>query len=85
MNVLAIGYMTGKDIQPHLKAELEAVAKLREEGLIRDVFLKTDESGPILILNDVDRDTAKERLAALPVVQEHIVAFDLVELESLPG
>jgi hypothetical protein len=81
MNVLAIGYMTGKDIRPHIPAEQEAVAKLRQEGFIGDVYLKADRTGPVLILKDTDRADAKQRLADLPFVQEHLVAFDLIELD----
>jgi hypothetical protein len=81
MNVLAIGYLTGKDIRPHIPAEQQAVAKLREEGFIGDVYLKADRTGPVLILRDTDRADAKHRLAALPFVQEHLVAFDLIELD----
>lgn len=81
MKVLAIGYMTGKDIRPHIEAEQRRVAELREEGLIRDVFLKADRTGPVLILDDTDRATAKQRLASLPFVEEHLVAFELIELD----
>jgi hypothetical protein len=38
MNVLAIGRLTGKDIQPHIPAEKRRVAELRDEGFIRDLF-----------------------------------------------
>lgn len=54
MKVLVIGHLTGKDIRPHLAAEGEAVAELRKEGLIRDVFLKATVS---------TLDEAYERLA----------------------
>jgi hypothetical protein len=85
VNVLAIGYLTGKDIQPHIAAEQEAVAKLREEGFIGDVYLKADRTGPVLLLKATDRADARQRLATLPFVTEHLVAFDLVELDSLPA
>jgi hypothetical protein len=81
MNVLAIGYLTGKDVRPYIPAEQEAVAKLREEGFIGDVYLKADRTGPVLILRDTDRADAKQRLAVLPFVQERLVAFDLIELD----
>jgi hypothetical protein len=81
MNVLAIGYLTGKDIQPHIPAEQQAVARLRDEGFIGDVYLKADRTGPVLLLRNTDRASAKERLAVLPFVQEHLVEFELVELD----
>jgi hypothetical protein len=82
MKVLVIGYLTGKDIGPHLQAEGRRVAELRAEGLIRDVFLKADRSGPILVLNDTDARDARARLASLPFVEHNLVEFDYIELDD---
>jgi hypothetical protein len=82
MKVLVIGHLTGKDITPHLAAEGRRVAELRAEGLIRDVFLKADRSGPILLLNDTDAGDAAKRLAALPFIEHDLVTFDYVELDD---
>lgn len=82
MKVLVIGHLTGKDIRPHLPAEGEAVAELRKEGLIRDVFLKADRTGPIMILNDTNAQDAAECLAGLPFVQHDLVTFDFIELDD---
>jgi hypothetical protein len=83
MRVLAIGQLTGRDIGPHLQAEERRVAELRAEGLIRDVFLKADRSGPILLLNDTDISDARARLASLPFVQHGLVTFDYIELADV--
>ena len=82
MKVLVIGRLTGKDIRPHLEAEGRRVAELRADGLIRDVFLKTDRSGPILLLNDVSAAEAPDRLASLPFIEHDLVTFDYIELED---
>ena len=82
MKVLVIGQLTGKDITPHLQAEGRRVAELRAEGLIRDVFLKADRSGPILLLNDTDAGDAAKRLAALPFIEHELVTFDYIELDD---
>jgi hypothetical protein len=82
MKVLVIGQLTGKDIGPFLEAEGRAVSELRSDGLIRDVFLKTDRSGPILLLNDVSAADAPARLASLPFVEHDLVTFDYIELND---
>jgi hypothetical protein len=82
MKVLVIGHLTGKDIRPHLQAEGRRVAELRNEGLIREVFLKADRTGPILLLNDVNADDARVRLASLPFVERDLVTFDYIELDD---
>jgi hypothetical protein len=82
MKVLVIGHLTGEDIRPHLEAEGRAVAELRADGLIRDVFLKADRSGPILLLNDTTAAEAPTRLAALPFIKHNLVTFDYIELDD---
>jgi hypothetical protein len=82
MKVLVIGHLTGKDIRPHLEAEGRAVAGLRADGLIRDVFLKSDRSGPILLLNDTSAAEAPARLATLPFIEHNLVTFDYIELDD---
>lgn len=84
MKVLVIGQLTGKDIGPFLDAEGRRVRELRADGLIRDVFLKTDRSGPVLLLNDVTADEAPARLASLPFVEHDLVTFDYIELADTP-
>jgi hypothetical protein len=84
MKVLVIGHLTGKDIGPHLEAEGRRVAELRAEGLIRDVFLKADRSGPIPLLNDSTADIAPAQLATLPFVENDLVEFEYIELNDLP-
>ena len=82
MKVLVIGHLTGKDITPYLEAEGRRVGELRADGLIRDVFLKADRSGPILLLNDTTAGEAPARLATLPFIEHQLVTFDYIELND---
>ena len=82
MKTLVIGHLTGKDIRPHIPAEGQAVGQLREQGLIRDVFLKADRTGPIIILNDTTAAEAPQKLASLPFVEHDLVRFTYVELDD---
>lgn len=82
MKVLAIGHMTGKDTQPYLGAERKGVAELRSQGLIRDFFLKADQSGPVLVLNDTTAEHARQQLATLPLVEHNLMTYDYIELDD---
>jgi hypothetical protein len=82
MKVLAIGHMTGKDVQPYLGAEREGVAELRRQGLIRDLFLKADQSGPVLVLNDTTAERARQKLATLPLVAHNLMTYEYIELDD---
>ncbi len=68
MHVLAIGTLTTQDFQQHLPEEGEVVARWFQEGALKDVYLKADRSGPILVLNDTDTVGAQKRMADLPFV-----------------
>jgi hypothetical protein len=83
MKTLVIGHLTGKDITPHIPAEGQAVGQLRERGVIRDVFLKADRTGPILIVNDANAEQAADQLRDLPFVEHDLVKFEYVELTEL--
>jgi hypothetical protein len=63
-------------------AEHKAVAELRAAGLVEEVFLKADATGPVL-LTDTTAAEAHERLKAPPFGQEDLVAFDYIELSEL--
>lgn len=86
MNVLAIGRYASCafDAYVPVPAEKKRVTELREEGFISDLFFKSDKSGPILVLNNTNRDEAQWRLAALPLVEAGFLAFEqLIEFTTL--
>ena len=56
MNVLAIGRYASCAFDAYVPAEKQRATELREEGFISDLFFKSDKSGPILVLNNTNRD-----------------------------
>lgn len=54
----------------------EVVARWFQEGALKDVYLKADRSGPILVLNDTDTAGAQKRMADLPFVVHGVATFD---------
>lgn len=85
MHVLMIGHLTGKDYSELLPEEGMFIAEARAKGLVRDVFLKTDHTDPILILADTTADEARERMASLPFIVHDIATFDYIELDLPPA
>jgi hypothetical protein len=80
-----IGHLTGKDYVELLPEEGMFIAEARDEGLVRDVFLKADHTGPVLILADTTADEARERMASLPFIVHDIASFDYIELDLPPA
>jgi hypothetical protein len=85
MHVLMIGHLTGKDYSELSPEEGMFIAKARAEGLVRDIFLKADHTGPVLILADTTADEARERMASLPFIAHDIASFDYIELDLPPA
>jgi hypothetical protein len=84
MNVLAIGRYASCAFDAYVPAEEKRVTELREEGFISDLFFKSDKSGPILVLNNTNRDEAQWRLATQPLVEADFLAFEqLIEFTTL--
>ena len=85
MHVLAIGQLTTQDYQQHLAEEGEVIARWFQEGALKDVYLKADRSGPILLLNDTDKAGAEKRMADLPFVVHGVATFEYIEVIERPG
>ena len=84
MHVLAVGTFTTQDFQQHLPEEGEVVARWFQEGALKDVYLKADRSGPILVLNDTDTAGAQKRMADLPFVAHGVATFEYIEILDRP-
>jgi len=84
MHVLAIGTHTTQDFQQYLPEEGEVTARWFQEGALKDVYVKADHSGPILVLNDTDTAGAQKRLADLPFVAHGVATFEYIEILDLP-
>ena len=84
MHVLAIGTLTTQDFQQYLPEEGEVTARWFQEGALKDVYVKADHSGPILVLNDTDTAGAQKRMADLPFVAHGVATFEYIEILALP-
>jgi len=81
MHVLMIGQVTGKEYtELQLQEEGVFIANAKAEGLVQELFLKADQTGPVLILAGVTADQAWERMAGLPFIVQDIATFDYIEM-----
>lgn len=72
------------DYQPFLEAEALRAWELHQEGLIRELYF-TDEHCAVLILEARDKAHAREIVDQLPLVQQKLIDFDLLQLTAYPG
>jgi len=70
---------------PHLKAEAFRVWELYQAGVIRELYFRQDQTAAVLILECQDVEDARQILSTLPLVQEGLIAFDVIGLRAYPG
>jgi hypothetical protein len=69
-----------KDVSPFIAAEGQRVAELQAAGTITAVWLKSDLSGAVLMLESADEAEATAALRTLPIVINDATTFVLTEL-----
>ena len=87
MHVLMTGQLAGKkedyaELQPE---ENKFIRKAIAEGLVRDIFVKTDQTGIVMILSDVTADEAREKMANLPFIVHGAATFEFIEIADPPA
>lgn len=89
MKILAIEHdrpeATPADFAPHLKAEGARAWELYQEGTIRELYFRADESSAILVLECPDVEAARAVLGSLPLVQAGLISFEIIPLRAYPG
>ena len=70
---------------PHLRAEALRVWELHQAGIVRELYFRQDRTDAVLILECATLDEAWAALDSLPLVREHLIAFDLIPLKAYSG
>ena len=69
-----------KDVSPFIAAEVQRVAELQAAGTIKDIWLKSDFSGAVVILECSDEAEATAAHNTLPMVINEATTFVLTEI-----
>lgn len=73
-----------KDVSPFIEAEGQRVAELRAAGTVTDIWLKSDFSGAVLLLECADQAEATAALNTMPIVMNDATTFVLTEIIDPP-
>lgn len=76
---------TAEEFKPHLKAEAARAWELYQAGVFRELYFRQDWPGAVLILECADVEEANKTLGTLPLVQQKLIAFDVIPLVPYPG
>jgi muconolactone delta-isomerase len=90
MKILALetdvaGVSEGAIAADLLKQEAARVWELHQAGLIREIYFRADQHKAVLILQCTDAEHANAVLGTLPLVRQHLIAFEIVPLTAYPG
>jgi hypothetical protein len=84
MKILALDKLlpskTFEDIKPHLKEEAEHAWKNYEKGLFRELYMRGDRPGAVVILECKDIYEAKKIMDELPLVKKILIKIDFIPL-----
>lgn len=67
------------------KEEARKVWDLYKDGIIREIFFRTDKNEAVLLLECGNAAEAKEILNTLPFVSNGLIDFDIISLKPYPG
>ena len=89
MKILAlekdIAGVSDKDCAPHLQQEAARVWELYQSGAIREMYFRADAPRAVLVLECDDTAAAAQILSTLPLVNHHLIAFEVIPLNAYPG
>ncbi len=73
------------EFEPYLEAEAEAVWKLMQSGMVREIYFREGPSQAVLIMEAGSTQEAEETLARLPLVEAGLTEFEVIGLRPYPG
>jgi muconolactone delta-isomerase len=76
---------TAEQFQSRLDAEARRAWELYQAGILREIYFRADQTTAVLILECASVEEAQETLGTLPLVQQGLIAFEVIPLQSYPG
>jgi muconolactone delta-isomerase len=81
----AVAGIRDEQFPPYLKAEAARVWELYQGGIIRELYFRQDQHMAVLLLECDGIEEAQQVLATLPLVEQGLIAFEVIPLAPYPG
>jgi hypothetical protein len=85
MKILAIDKtlpgVTFEQIRPHLKEEAKHAWDMYKSGVYRELYMRGDRPGAVIIMECDSIEDARKDLAELPLVKHKLIEFDVIPLQ----
>jgi muconolactone delta-isomerase len=76
---------TAEAFRTLLKDEARAVWDLQQSGALREIYFNANQHTAVLVAECSDIETARQLIAALPLVQAGLITFDVIPLVPYDG
>jgi hypothetical protein len=84
MIAIARGSITEPDrLGPFIDAEMRVVGQLKDEGVMKAIYRRAAGPGVVIILEGQNIDAMRERMSALPFVQEGLMTLEYEEVYEI--
>ena len=84
MIAIARGSITEPDrLGPFIDAEMRVVGQLKDEGVMKAIYRRAAGPGVLIILEGQNMDAMRERMSALPFVQEGLMTLEYEEVYEI--
>jgi hypothetical protein len=77
--------VTSAGFEPHLRNEARHVWDLQQQGVVREVYFRSDRHTAVLMLECESLAQAQLLTSSFPLVQQGLIHFDLVPLVPYSG
>ncbi len=75
------GQVPIEELQPHFAAEVQAIWDLYAQGVIREFYTRADQPGAAILFVEAETvASARQVLAALPLVERQMIDLDFIPL-----
>ncbi len=68
-----------------VKAEVEAVLRLYQANIIREIYTRANSRGVVFFLESASPEAAREALSTLPAVERGILDLEIIPLAPFQG
>lgn len=76
---------TADDFRKYSEAEARKAWELQQQGFIREIYFRADETSAVLVLEAENVDQARQILNELPLVNHGLIRFELIPLRAYSG
>ncbi len=78
-------HSTSEDFAPLAESEKKQVYELKNEGVITEIYFRSDRDDVVLIMNCESTEEVEDKLCSLPMVKAGLLEYEIIGLRDYPS